>query len=134
MENELEKSKKAYELAVVLKDGAAEKAVTDLGLEIFYKEDPKVINLAYSIKKHQSGVLFVYHFWAYPENVAAIQKNLDTHPDALRVLLITPPIIVNRKKQELISKIDEAKVEIKPPKTEEVTNEVLEQTLEKILE
>lgn len=144
MENESEKpfdgaqskEKRNYELAVLLTDDAAEPTVAGFlskhQLEIYHKEGPRAINLAYAINKHTGAHLAVYYFSALPEIIPQLKEDLKAQSDILRLLLITPPI--ERPKKFVARELKSVAVDIKPPRTETVTNEALEETLEKILQ
>ena len=141
MENELEKEKKQYELAVLLDNESAESVVADFltknQAEIYQKDGPKTIDLAYSIKKHTTAFLAVYYFYSLPSHIRPIDSELRLQPHILRFLLITPPI---KKLQKTPRTDNESKVsspvevDISPPKAESVSNETLEEALEKILQ
>ncbi len=136
MENDSEKEKRNYELAVLLDNETAEPTVAHFlsksQAEVYQKEGPKNINLAYPIKKHASAALVVYCFSALPEIIPQLKEGLKTRPNILRSLLITPPI--EKPKKFAAREPRPMAVDIKPPKTETVTNEALEETLERILQ
>lgn len=144
MENESEKpfdeargkEKRNYELAVLLDNETAEPAIADFlaknQAEVYQKEGPKTVNLAYPIKKHASAALVVYCFSAPTEVVPTLKEDLKMQPNVLRSLLITPPVL--KSKKIVVRESRPISVDIKPPRTEAVTNEALEETLEKILQ
>lgn len=141
MENELDKERKQYELAILLDNEASESNIAGLfsknQAEVYQKDNIKTINLAYPIKKHVTASLAVYYFYSLPSNIEKLETELRFHPNVLRSLLVTPPIQKaqkisqdNRDKENRVNPL----IDIKPPKTESVSNEVLEETLEKILQ
>ncbi len=141
MENELEKEKKQYELAVLLDDESAEGVVADFltknQVEIYQKDGPKTINLAYPIKKHTTAFLVVYYFYSLSSHIKLIESELRLQSHILRFLLITPPIQKLQKTSRTDNEIktnSPVSVDVNPPKTESVSNEVLEEALEKILQ
>ncbi len=127
MENE---SKKSYELAVMLAQETDEPMAAELlgAVEVFNKEGPRIVSLAYPIKKHESAIMFVYQFMATPEKAAEIHQQFDKQNWLLRSLLITPPIKVSHHQQ----RPSEPPTEVKPI-APAVTNEALEQALKEIL-
>ncbi len=141
MENELDKEKKQYELAVLLDNESGEGATAGIlannQAEVYQRDNIKTINLAYSIKRHTTASLVVYCFYSLPSNIEKIESELRFHSNVIRYLLVTPPIQRSQKlsqdNKEKESKINPS-VDIKPPKTESISNEMLEETLEKILQ
>jgi hypothetical protein len=133
MEDDGVKDKRQYELAVLLDNENAALGLLD-GIVVDHKEGPKLVRLAYPIKKHTSAYLATYYFFAEPNLVPALKEQVQTKPDVLRSLWVTPPI---PRAQRPVQPADESRnvvVDIKPPRTEAVTNEALEETLEKILQ
>lgn len=134
MEDELGVEKKQYELAILLDNETNESVVADFlaknQAEVYQKDNVRTINLAYPIKKHTSASLVVYYFYSLPGNVEKIGSELRLHPNVLRSLLVTPPI----QKSQKPSQDNHPPIDIKPPRTESVSNEMLEETLEKILQ
>ena len=132
-----EREKRQYELAVLLEDETVEPIVADFLLkkqaEVYQKEGPKNINLAYPIKKHNSASLMIYLLSSYPDLILPLKEELRDLPHVLRFLLITPPLI-RVKRLPLSREAHSPIVDIKPPKVDVVPNEVLEETLEKILQ
>lgn len=138
MENDLEKERRNYELAVLLDNESKEPAVAGFlvknNAEVYQKEGPKSVNLAYPIRKHTSAALVVYCFSALPETIPMMKNDLKTQPNILRSLLITPPIAKAKKAVTRSEVKQPISIDIKPSRTEVVTNEALEETLEKILQ
>lgn len=137
MENEEGGEKRNYELAVLLENETLENTAADFlsknQLDVYQKEGPRHVNLAYPINKHVSAALVVYYFSALPELIAKFKEDLKMFPSVLRFLLITPPI-AKAKKMNQVRESQPVAVDIKPPRTEAVSNEMLEETLEKILQ
>lgn len=144
----LEDTKK-YEISLILGREEAYQGIISFIKEkvskVLEENQLRRIRLAYPINKEETGFFTWVVVAAKPEIVNSLQKDLETNPSVLRVLIITPPIA--------------AKAERKPPRLKEVkekfpretsralplkdepgarigealTNELLEKKLEEIL-
>ncbi len=132
-----DKEKRDYELTVLMADEAEAPLLGD-GVEVVHADGPKMVSLAYQIKKHASAFLRVYILRCVPAAAMALNVSLQSQRAIVRYLLITPPIRTSRRpapggfKEEPAEKIEKAVS--RPPQPETITNQALEQALEKILE
>ena len=115
-------------------------------MEIYEKEEPKRMKLAYEIDKNNFAFISVVKFYSDPSKIADFSKELKTQGYAMRFMVVKNPIegksgfsIKDNIKQQTNSFIRNKK-EVKdsgaPHSSEEgksVTNEELEKKLEEIL-
>ena len=130
-----DQEKREYELAVLMANEAEAPSFGD-GVEVVRTEGPKTISLAYPIKKHTSVALFVYILRCLPEVAAGLNASLQSQHSILRHLLITPPIHARRGPEPIVPLPEkkEEKVIPRPAQPDTITNQALEEALEKILE
>ena len=106
-------------------------------VEIIQKDGPKSVTLAYPIHQHGSAFLRVYLLRCTGVVARGLGTALNQDQKIIRHLLITPPIVTRRKDK----RAEEEYIE-EPAKTAHATpahptavsNEALEEALEKILE
>lgn len=131
-----ESSEREYEVAALFVNELDE-PVFGGDINIIQKEGPKLVALAYPIKKHRSAFLRVYLVQCAGVAAQELAMSLNHDQKIIRHLLITPPIMTRRT-----DKRAEEKYEEEPAKTAHATpahpaavsNEALEEALEKILE
>ena len=146
---------KAYEVSFLLTEESViadiDKAIEGAGMQITNKGQLQNLKLAYPIKKHDSAFFGYYHIAGLPENIKKVKEALALNPKILRILVLTPPIIVApreirstaRDSQTPTQEIQSTAsgVNVAAPKPEEVrrpepailSNEGLEKKLEEIL-
>lgn len=144
MEQDTELQKRDYELSFLLKMPEAETEIADVlsqhQLEVFEKGPVSEIRLAYPIKKQNSAYFGFYYFRGQPENAQKVSESLLLKASVLRYLLITPPAQsktdVSRRVPRSAAPVKPAmpaEMDIKPPRQEILSNELLEEKLEEIL-
>lgn len=158
MTQDTELQKKDYELSFLLKAPEAETEIADVlsrhQLEVFEKSPISEIKLAYPIKKQNSAYFGFCYFRGQPENAPKVSESLLLKSSVLRYLLITPPVKsktdIRSKGRFLGSGVGSpavklpkemsgpkgpatAEADIKPPRQEILSNELLEEKLEEIL-
>lgn len=128
---------RAYELAVLCVNEADEPSFP-VGIRVVQKEGPRSVPLAYPIKKHQSAFLRVYIIECAASAVRELAEGLNHSAAVIRHLLITPPIVTRRKqavaREEAGADLAKVAAGLTPARPEAVSNEALEEALEKILE
>lgn len=125
-----------YELAVVLVSELHEPSFAS-DIEIIQKDGPKSVVLAYPIKKHTSAFLRVYLLRCRGAVAKELASVLRHDAAIIRYLLITPPIVTSRKNTYVESEHTEEQIKtvsVVPARAEAISNEALEEALEKILE
>ena len=139
-----ELQKRDYELSFLLKMPEAETEIADVlsqhQLEIFEKGPVSEIKLAYPIKKQNSAYFGFCYFRGQPEDAQKVSESLLLKPSVLRYLLITPPVqskpdISRRAPRPSVpvKPAAPAEMDVKPPRQEILSNELLEEKLEEIL-
>ena len=140
-----ELQKRDYELSFLLKMPEAETEIADVlsqhQLEIFEKGPVSEIKLAYPIKKQNSAYFGFCYFRGQPEDAQKVSESLLLKPSVLRYLLITPPVQSKtdagrrapRPSAPVKPAAAPAEIDIKPPRQEILSNELLEEKLEEIL-
>lgn len=131
-----ESSEREYEVAALFINELDEPLFGE-NVKIIQKDGPKLVALAYPIKKHQSAFLRVYRLKCAGVVAQELAKALNHDQKIIRHLLITPPIMTRRKDKRAAGEHKE-----EPAKTAYemlarpavVSNEALEEALEKILE
>ncbi|MDP3956533.1 MAG: 30S ribosomal protein S6 [bacterium] len=145
----MEEESKKYEISLMLRSEEAAEAVFMLvknqGGEVLETSPLQKIKLAYPIKKEVSALFLTMVARLAPEKVSALDQSFRLLPDALRFLIITPPILKEERserpahytkpKSELHLKIEAPKESkpVAPAEPEVLTNELLEKKLEEIL-
>ncbi len=122
---------KLYELAFLLKDPEAEKAIDALLMQhggvMASKGQTKPIKLAYPIEKHVSAFFGYMQFEMQPENIEKISHALMLAPNVIRFLVTIPPAV---KKPAEKRPEDGKKVSVKREGSKSVlTNDALEEKL-----
>lgn len=146
---DLEKEYKEYEVTFLGLDEAACQEVggvlSSLGMQVLTTGALRQVELAYPIKKHKTAVLAHYQFQALPEKIKELKDQLSFKANVLRFLIVTPPIkkVVERPRfvpsenqfrnptNKPVEKIEER---INKAAPEILSNELLEQKLEEILQ
>ena len=143
--SELEQEFKQYEISFLgLNESVGQEVnslLTRLGIEVFFNGSIKQIDLMYPIKKHQGAFFGYLHFQTSADKIESLKKDLSLQKDIVRFLIITPPIKKFIEKARLVEravfpeKKEPAAVPTKEifPKSEALSNELLEQKLEEIL-
>lgn len=126
--------KKIYELALLLKDPASEKVVSDLlakyKASVTHQSQINSIKLAYPIKKHVSAYFGYINFEADPADIKELSETLRLNSEVLRFLIITSPVV---KKSESDKSEDRKPAKAEVGQSSMLTNEALEERLEEIL-
>lgn len=137
----MEDDKREYEISFLLSGPEAKSEVLNLlnqiKAELTAEEEPRLINLAYPIKKQLSAHFGFYQFRANPADLKSLKDALAINAKVLRFLVVSDPI----KKQSAVPK-ERPRPEIpsKPapiesmPTPKVLSNEALEKTLEEILQ
>lgn len=128
----MEKDAREYEIPVLMLDEKSEPLFGE-GVEIIHTEGPRSILLSYPIKKHASAFLRVYIVRCAPDSAVGLTARLSNQDIVLRSMIITPPVITRRRPTQELRK-EQVVAEVKPPRAEAITNEALEEALEKILD
>ncbi len=124
-----------YEVAVLMAN-ETEEPLWGESIAVVQKEGSKVVQLAYPIKKHLSATLRVYVIRCAPAVAHALHASLQSHHGIIRHLLITPPLMTRRRASHAVVRSGERMVKnesAKPASSEMVSNQALEEVLEKIL-
>lgn len=106
-------------------------------ITIIQKDGPQLVALAYPIKKHRSAFLRVYLLQCARVAAQALAHALNHDQKIIRHLLITPPIVTRRKDKRAEGELKEESATMAratPAHPTAVSNEVLEEALEKILQ
>jgi len=130
-----------YELSFLLNVEEAAAAVEEFLIsaetEIVSKGPLRTITLSYPIKKQETAFWGFLVFRALPEKIAEIRKAFHLHPQILRFLILTPPIMAQeaRRRGEAAEKpetITDTPIteRFEPPV---LSNEALEKQIEEIL-
>lgn len=135
---ELEQEKKEYEVAFLLNSPENETEIIEIlsgnQIESLNKSQVSEIKLAYPIKKRTSAFFGFCQFRALPENVKKISEDLKLKPNVLRFLVLNQLTKVLPSKPTHFTKPSKpTEPEAIQPKTEALTNELLEKKLEEIL-
>lgn len=137
MDEEIKESgEREYEIAVLFVNELDE-PVFGRDIEIIQKDGPKLVALAYPIKKHRSAFLRVYLLRCAGVAAQELAIALNRDQKIIRHLLITPPIIKRHKDKHAEEEYKEEPVKTAhamPAHPAAVSNEALEEALEKILE
>lgn len=136
-----ETNKKTYEGAFLVKDAdgeaVCEKLLKECGATIFEKKAFAAVHLAYPIKRQESAYLGVFQFEALPETVQPLREKASLSGDILRHLIVTPPLRAAQSAGVIRGTPEKAEPKqeaMKPSRGgEALSNEALEETLEKIL-
>ena len=145
---ELEKEFKEYELSLLALSEQSAQDVGDvldkMGLKVLANGQVRSMNLAYPMKKHKSAFFTYYQFQAKPEKVKDLDAQLKLKTEILRFLIVTPPIKKVAERSRPVSVDNQIKDQSSKPfeKVEEklkaapeiLSNELLEQKLEEILQ
>ncbi|MDO8504412.1 MAG: 30S ribosomal protein S6 [Candidatus Liptonbacteria bacterium] len=138
--------KKQYEISFLLKEeggaGTISKFIKDLGGALELEGPVAKITLAYPIEKEKQGYFGYFHFSLAPGEVKNLEHEMETNPEILRHLIITPPFkkVAPRPRMDTgvrtISKAPVAPTSRQPEParaSETLTNEDLEKRIEEIL-
>lgn len=134
--------KKQYEMSFLLQEegglSTVTKFVKDLGGEIEVGGPVAKITLSYPIKKEKSAFFGFLHFSMNPSGISQLTHEMETKPEILRHLIITPPFkkMETRPKMETPRAPERVPMERKPEPArapETLTNEDLEKKIEEIL-
>lgn len=139
-----------YEIGFIGVSEEVGPAVTEilkrLAVEILLASSVRPLTFAYPIKKNQSGFFGIVHFRTAPEKTEAIHKELFFAPAVLRFLMVTPPLkrAAERSRPMPANQAFRSPVEQPAgttpersgsrPAPEILSNELLEQKLEEILQ
>ena len=139
MEETEETALKTYEIGYLARgeEGASVLAshLTQIGATILFGSDLRNIKLTYPIQ-HLSSAYFGYvHFEALPDLISNLDAALKLDSQIIRFLVITPPVMRERSGSSTepreIREVARPKVE--PGKEIPVSNDLLEEKLEEIL-
>lgn len=144
--------KQKYEITILFKDGDAdnigkvENLMGNFGMEIYDREEPRRMKLAYEIDKNNFAIVSLIKFYSDPDKISDFSKELKTQGYAMRSMIIKNPIeektgasirdnikqqadsFVRNKKEQKTSESSRGSSDGKS-----VTNEELEKKLEEIL-
>ena len=137
-----ESNKRIYEAAFLVKgtegEAVCEKLLGESGATIILKKAFTAVRLAYPIKRQESAFLGVFQFEASPDSVAPLREKASLRADILRFLIVTPPLGASKPESTPRETPEGGKPrEEAIPRTgggEALSNEALEETLEKILQ
>jgi ribosomal protein S6 len=136
---------KQYEISFLGLNESVGQAISSLliglGAEVFFSGSVRQIDLMYPIKKHQNAFFGYCHFQASADKIENLKQDLTLQKDIIRFLIITPPIKRFVEKAKFAERVfspehkESAPILTKeiPPKSESLSNELLEQKLEEIL-
>lgn len=126
--------KKDYELAFLLADPEALKAVLEVfkqrKISPYYQSQIDQVKLAYPIKSHESAFFGFLHFESLPEVILNLKNDLSFNASIIRFLIVTPAINSPSRETRYQGRVPESKPE---QPTAALSNEALEQKLEEIL-
>lgn len=133
--------KKDYEIGFVAKDEVGVQKISEVlkrfGVDIVFVGPVEKIVLAYKIKKESQGFFGFIHFSVEPQKIKEIDHELKVDSSVLRVLIIHPPFVKQKKegrgRMAHSPKPAEAPFEFKPA-SGHLSNEALEKKLEEILQ
>lgn len=131
-----ESSEREYEVAALFVNELDE-PVFGGDINIIQKDGPKLVALAYPIKKHRSAFLRVYLLQCTGVVAQELEMALNHDQKIIRHLLITPPIMTRRKDKHVEGEYEQESAKtayVTPAHPTAVSNEALEEALEKILE
>lgn len=134
----MEEEKINYEIAYLVKNEADKERILkifdSLGIKLNSTGEPKLMTLAYPIKKEKTAFFGWYDFSAEPENISQLEKNLKLDQQIIRFLIVKLPKISKketRPKNQNVSKESSLKRSMESQNV--LTNEDLEQRLKEIL-
>ena len=134
----MEEEKINYEIAYLVKNEADKERILkffdSLGIKLNSTGEPKLMTLAYPIKKEKTAFFGWYDFSAEPENISQLEKNLKLDQQIIRFLIVKLPKISKketRPKSQNVSKESSLKRSMESQNV--LTNEDLEQRLKEIL-
>jgi len=134
----MEEEKINYEIAYLVKNEADKERILkifdSLGIKLNSTGEPKLMTLAYPIKKEKTAFFGWYDFSAEPEKISQLEKNLKLDQQIIRFLIVKLPKISKketRPKSPNVSKESSLKRSMESQNV--LTNEDLEQRLKEIL-
>lgn len=146
---DLDREFKEYEVTFLGLDEAACREVggvlADLGWQVLNTGALRQVELSYPIKKHKMAVLAYFQFQALPEKINELKDQLSLRANILRFLIVTPPIkkVVERPRfvpsenqfrNQDVKPMEKVEERVNKPAPEILSNELLEQKLEEILQ
>lgn len=135
VEYELNDSGREYEISFILKNDDQSlilKALKDNAFAILKETALNKVKLAYPIKKENQAYFGYVNFQGQPGSITDLIAGLKMLPEALRFLIITPPIVKKTRENGFSSRRRFIKKEIiNAPAV--LSNEALEKKIEEIL-
>ncbi len=133
------KDKKSYEISFISanEDGAKKLAgvLTQAGAEVFFESHVLKIPLAYPIEKKEEAFFGYFHFNMEPERVVLLEEQLRVQKIVLRFLMVTPPLMKSKERQQYPAKRKTAFIPAAEKKqVSHLSNEALEKQLKEILQ
>lgn len=134
----MEQGKKEYEISFLLNSPENESEIIGIltanQVETLNKSQISEIKLAYPIKKRNSAFFGYHQFKALPEDVKKISVELKLKPDVLRFLVLKQLTKIVLGRPTFPVKLTKpVEPEVVKPKSETLSNELLEKKLEEIL-
>lgn len=131
---------KEYEISFLTKEegGGAEimKLLKQHAFEVEFENPAKKIALAYKIKKELNAYFGFIHAKGDPSEIKNLTHDLESNPQILRFLIITPPFskakTVSQKPRP--TRISKPKAETEEKTNLPISNEALEKKIEEILQ
>ena len=140
---------KLYEISFLVKDEKGGEEILKLlkrsGADVALEGTFERIPLAYPIEKETAAFFGYFHFRAAPNVGAALQREMQTHPAALRFLILTSPYIKPKPREARPFRETQSAPAVRLPaerieRTERkresapLSNEALEKKIEEILQ